>query len=85
VLGWTVIGLVSATQPAALPYVLLLAGGPAMAVPFAVLTAWPPLGKLAMRIGIGRLPEETIIPEELLSLSLPAIRTPVRTATTRTV
>ena len=73
-LGWTTIGLVSATQPAALPYVLFLAAGPAMAIPFAMLTAWAPLGKLAVRIGIGRLPEETAAPEELLLLSLPAIR-----------
>jgi membrane glycosyltransferase len=84
-LGWTAIGLVSATQPAALPYVLFLAGGPAMAVPFAMLTAWAPLGKLAVRIGIGRLPEETTTPEELRLLSLPAIRTTVQPATTGSV
>jgi membrane glycosyltransferase len=52
---------------------LLLAGGPAMAIPFAMLTAWAPLGRLAVRLGIGRLPEETTTPEELLLLSLPAI------------
>ena len=73
-IGWIAVGLVSATQPAALPYVLFLAAGPALAVPFAMLTAWPPLGRLAVRIGIGRLPEETATPEELLLLSLPAIR-----------
>jgi len=72
--GCLAIGLVSATQPTALPYVLFLAGGPALAVPFAMLTAWSPLGRLAVRIGIGRLPEETATPEELLLLSLPAIR-----------
>jgi membrane glycosyltransferase len=72
--GWACIGLVSATQPAALPYILFLAAGPALAVPFAMLTAWAPLGKLAARIGVGRLPEETATPEELLPLSLPAIR-----------
>jgi membrane glycosyltransferase len=72
-IGWIAIGLVASTQPAALPYVLCLAGGPALAVPFAMLTAWPALGGLAVRIGIGRLPEETATPEELLSLSLPAI------------
>jgi membrane glycosyltransferase len=72
--GWVAIGLVLATQPAALPYILLLAGGPALAVPFAMLTAWPPLGRLAARIGIGRLPEETATPEELQLLALPAIR-----------
>jgi membrane glycosyltransferase len=74
--GCIAIGMVSATQPAALPYVLFLASGPALAVPFAMLTAWGPLGRLAARIGIGRLPEETATPEELLLLSLPAIRTP---------
>jgi len=84
-LGWGVIGLVSAAQPAALPYVLFLAGGPAMAIPFAMLTASAPLGKLAVRIGIGRLPEETTAPQELLLLSLPAIRTMVQPATTGSV
>jgi membrane glycosyltransferase len=73
-IGCLALCLVSATQPAALPYVLLLAGGPALAVPFAMLTAWPALGRLAVRIGIGRLPEETATPEALLRLSLPAIR-----------
>jgi membrane glycosyltransferase len=73
-IGWAAIGLVAATQPAALLYILLLAGGPALAVPFAMLTAWPPLGRLAARIGVGRLPEETATPEELQGLALPAIR-----------
>jgi membrane glycosyltransferase len=77
--GWLAIGLVSATQPSALPYVLFLAAGPALAVPFAMLTAWAPLGKLAVRVGVGRLPEETATPEELLLLSLPAIRPVVQT------
>jgi membrane glycosyltransferase len=79
-IGCLALGLVSATQPAALPYVLLLAGGPALAVPFAMLTAWPALGRLAVRIGIGRLPEETATPEALLRLSLPAIRPVVGSA-----
>jgi len=72
-LGWISIGLVSATQPAALPYVLFLAAGPALAIPFAMLTSWPALGKVAARIGIGRLPEETAAPKELLLLSLPTV------------
>ena len=54
-----------------LPYVLCLPAGPALAIPFAMLTAWPPLGRLAARVGIGRLPEETATPEELRQLSLP--------------
>ena len=79
-IGWIVIGLVSATQPAALSYILLLAAGPALAIPFAMLTAWPSLGRFAARIGIGRLPEETATPEELRHLSLPAIRPLVQPA-----
>jgi membrane glycosyltransferase len=79
-IGWTAIVLVSATQPATLPYILLLAAGPALAIPFAMLTAWPPLGRFAARIGIGRLPEETATPEELQLLALPAIRPLVQPA-----
>jgi hypothetical protein len=39
-----------------------------------MLTAWPVLGELAVRVGIGRIPEETVIPEDLLELALPAIK-----------
>ena len=84
-IGGVALGLVSATHPAALPYVLCLAGGPALAVPFAMLTAWPPLGRLAVSIGIGRLPEETATPEELLLLSLPAIPPEVEPAVSGSV
>ena len=65
--------LLAMTQPAAIPYALFLAGGPALAIPFAVMTAWPWLGSFAARIGIGRLPEETARPAALLALALPAI------------
>jgi membrane glycosyltransferase len=71
--GCLSLGLVLVSQPWALPYILLLAGGPAFAAPFAVITAWPVLGSLSARIGIGRLPEETATPEDLLELALPAI------------
>ena len=53
---------------------LFLAAGPALAVPFAMVTAWPPFGSFAARIGIGRLPEETARPAALLDLALPAIQ-----------
>ncbi len=72
-LGCAALGLLAATQPAAVPYALFLAGGPALAVPFAVMTAWPWLGHFAARVGIGRLPEETARPAVLLALALPAI------------
>jgi membrane glycosyltransferase len=72
-LGCAALGLLAVTQPAAVPYALFLAGGPALAVPFAMMTAWPRLGHFAARVGIGRLPEETARPAVLVALALPAI------------
>jgi membrane glycosyltransferase len=72
-LGCAALGLLAVTQPAAIPYALFLAAGPALAIPFAMITAWPLLGSVAARIGIGRLPEETERPAMLLALALPAI------------
>jgi membrane glycosyltransferase len=72
-LGCATLGLLAATQPGAVPYVLFLAGGPALAIPFAMITAWPSLGNLFARVGIGRLPEETIGPAALDALALPAL------------
>jgi membrane glycosyltransferase len=72
-LGCAALGLLAVTQPAAIPYALLLAAGPALAIPFAMMTAWPLLGSFAARVGIGRLPEETARPAVLLALALPAI------------
>jgi membrane glycosyltransferase len=72
-LGCAALGLLAVTQPAAVPYALFLAGGPALAIPIAMMTAWPRLGHFAARVGIGRLPEETTRPAVLLALALPAI------------
>ena len=72
-LGCAALGLLAVTQPAGIPYALLLAAGPALAIPFAMVTAWPLLGGFAARVGIGRLPEETARPAVLLALALPAI------------
>jgi membrane glycosyltransferase len=83
--GCLSLGLVLFSQPWALPGVLLLAGGPAFAAPFATVTAWPVLGSLAARIGIGRLPEETATPEHLLDLALPAITPENRSPVTSSV
>jgi membrane glycosyltransferase len=77
-LGWGTLALLAVAQPAAIPYALFLAAGPALAVPFALLTAWPPLGVLAARVGLGRLPEETEMPGVLVSLALPAIESVAR-------
>jgi membrane glycosyltransferase len=73
VVGCASLGLVLASQPWASPYIFLLAGGPALSALFATVTAWPALGGLAVRMGIGRVPEETATPDDLLELALPAI------------
>jgi membrane glycosyltransferase len=72
-LGCAALGALALTQPAAIPYALFLAAGPALAVPFAVMSAWPSLGRLCARVGIGRLPEETAPPAALRALMLPAV------------
>ena len=61
------------THPSAIPYALLIAGGPLLAVPLAVFTAMPWLGTTLARIGLGRLPEETAPPVALAALALPAL------------
>ena len=72
-LGAFCVGLLAFTHPSAIPYALLIAGGPLLAVPLAVLTAIPSLGMTLARIGLGRLPEETSPPVGLNALSLPAL------------
>jgi membrane glycosyltransferase len=61
------------TVPAAIPYALFVAGGPLVSIPLAVITASPALGRAMVRIGLGRLPEESAPPRELAALALPAI------------
>ena len=80
--GWMTIAIVGVTHPAALPYVLVLAAGLVLAVPFAVITAWPGFGRLLMRLRLGQLPEEIAPPPILLAAALPALTgaAPVREA-----
>jgi membrane glycosyltransferase len=57
---------VARSHPAALPWVLILmAGGPLLAVPLCVVTSWPGVGRALRRLGIARLPEETNPPPAL--------------------
>jgi membrane glycosyltransferase len=65
--------LLAAAAPAALPYALLVAGGPLLSIPLAVLTASPALARTLIALGLDRLPEETLPPPELRALKLPAI------------
>jgi membrane glycosyltransferase len=52
---------------------LLLAGGPLVSIPLAVVTAAPVLGRALIAAGLDRLPEEILPPPELHALELPAI------------
>jgi membrane glycosyltransferase len=72
-LGWFCILVLACTVPAAIPYALFIAAGPALSIPLAVITSWPSVGRLLMRAGIGALPEENAPPAPLLQLALPAI------------
>ena len=47
-LGLGSLGVLAATHPAAIPYALLIAGGPALSIPLAVFTARP-VGRLGAR------------------------------------
>jgi membrane glycosyltransferase len=71
-LGLTVLAALALNAPEAIAYALLLAGGLALSIPFAVLTSWPRVGALLTQIGVGRLPEETDPPEAIAALALPA-------------
>ena len=74
----TLIGLVplillAAAAPSAIPYALLIAGGPLISIPLAVVTAAPGLGRALIALGLHRLPEEMRPPPELRALGLAAI------------
>jgi membrane glycosyltransferase len=79
-LGFACLSLIAATHPAAFIYVFLLAGGPALSIPLAVFSARPAAGRLLVRLGIGRLPEETAPPDALAALALPAVSAAARPA-----
>ena len=73
-LGAASLAIVATLQPAALPYLfVLLAGGLVLSIPLCVVTSWPRLGRAFVRLGIGRLPEETAPPSALKQLALKAI------------
>jgi membrane glycosyltransferase len=73
-LGLSTAGLLATTVPSALPYALVIAGGPLLVIPLAVATASPGVGRWLVRLGLGGLPEETAPPPEFAGLGLPATR-----------
>jgi membrane glycosyltransferase len=78
-LGVGALALLAATHPGAIPYALFLAGGLALSIPLALVTALPTAGQALTRWGIGSLPEEIAQPAALRPLALPAIDTAART------
>jgi membrane glycosyltransferase len=72
-IGLAPVSLLAFTTPSAIPYALLVAGGPLLSIPLAVVTARPALGRALIAAGLDRLPEETAPPPELRALKLPAI------------
>ncbi len=71
--GWSCILVLAFTVPSAIPYALFIAAGPALSIPLAVITSWPGVGRMLMRLGVGALPEENAPPAPLRALALPAI------------
>jgi membrane glycosyltransferase len=65
--------LLALAAPAAVPYAMLVAGGPLLSIPLAVGTAAPALGRALIAAGLYRLPEEIVPPPELRALELAAI------------
>lgn len=72
-LGVACLGVLAVAAPSAVPYALLMAGGLALSIPLAVITASPAVGRVLLRLGVGRLPEETAPPPILRTLALPAL------------
>src|SRR5262245_62094836 len=74
-LGVAALAALAAMRPAAIPYEAFLAAGLALSIPFAFVTASARVGAFCVRVGVGRLPEETAPPAALRALALPAVET----------
>ena len=72
-IGLAPVLLLAVAAPSAIPYALLIAAGPLLSIPLAMVTAAPALGRALIALGLERLPEETLPPPELRALKLPAI------------
>jgi membrane glycosyltransferase len=72
--GCTVLGVVALKSPIDLGFALMGTSGLILAAPFAVGTASPLMGRLFVRIGVARIPEEHEHPPALVPLALPALK-----------
>ncbi|MGZ5836325.1 MAG: glucans biosynthesis glucosyltransferase MdoH [Xanthobacteraceae bacterium] len=72
-IGLGCIGTLALNKPAAIPVMLLIAGGPLLAIPLAVLSAIPSVGRALIDCGLCCLPEERAPPEILRDMNVPAL------------
>ena len=73
-LGLVLSGLLLATHPSVLPYALIFFSGLLLAIPLAVVTSLPGLGRWMMARRLLSLPEEINPPDALLALDLKALK-----------
>ncbi|MGL4727750.1 MAG: glycosyltransferase family 2 protein, partial [Bosea sp. (in: a-proteobacteria)] len=66
--GLFVCGLLYWLSPTVLLWSLPLTAGYLLAVPFAVVTSWPSLGKTLQRLGLCAIPEDVTEPAEITAL-----------------
>ena len=81
--GALLLGVLLAAAPAALPYAFFFLGGPLLAIPLAVVTSWPGVGRALMRARVLSLPEELAPPPDLCALGLAALASPAGPARRR--
>ena len=70
--GVVLCGLIYAVSPAVFWWSLPLTAGYLLAIPFAVVTASPPLGRLFQRWGIAGIPEDFSTPDEVKAVQAAA-------------
>ena len=63
--GAVLCGLTYLVSPSAFWWSLPLTAGYLLAIPFAVVTASPWLGRMMQRLGIAGIPEDFVLPKEL--------------------
>ena len=78
-LGLALASMLYWTHPEALPYGMLFFGGLLFAIPLAVITSQPWLGRFMIRSRLLSLPEEINPPAELLPLQLSALKVSANT------
>jgi len=67
-IGTTLLAALALAAPVAIPWFLPFLAGPVLAIPLAVVSADPALGRWARQIGLCTLPEEIQVPAEVAAV-----------------